>query len=367
MYRCLADFFLVHSMSNNNYKCDLPQKNKFSISKTIISIIPWMIVSGLLWAGVFVKPTVTIEKVETPAIEPRDNIYGVDVVDSENIWLVGSYGKILRSNDSGSTWRLQKTKETNHFQDVSAWNNNKAVSVGNTGVVLITEDSGETWKEIIVPKNEVANKLLRVHTYINGEAWSVGEFGAILKTNDYGRSWGKMREDEDVILNDIIKINDSKVIAVGEFGTILISDNDGDSWSLVELDFDIESSLMAIEFKDQFNGLAVGLDGLIIKTEDGGITWQRVETSGGKVSEHLMDIIWDEDRNVWFSVGNKGVWVEIDNSLENLKSGIFDKMDLSWHTEINLVDGEYVAVGANVGKFSPKYNKFVELSDKLVW
>ena len=88
-------------MSNNNYKYDLSKKNKFSLSKTVISTIPWLIVSGLLWAGVFVKPTVTIEKVETPAIEPRDNIYGVDVVDSENIWLVGSYGKILRSNDSG--------------------------------------------------------------------------------------------------------------------------------------------------------------------------------------------------------------------------------------------------------------------------
>lgn len=363
----LSRFFPGFSMSNNNYKCDLSQKKKFSVSKTVISTIPWLIVSGLLWAGVFVKPTVTIEKVEKPAIEPRDNIYGVDVVDSENIWLVGSYGKILRSNDSGSTWRVQKTNVVNHFQDVSAWDNNKAVLVGNSGVVFITEDSGENWREVIVPKNDVANKLLRVHTYINGEAWSVGEFGTILRTRDYGHSWEKMREDEDVILNDIIKVNDSKTIAVGEFGTILISDNDGASWDLVELDFDIESSLMAIEFKDQFNGVAVGLDGLIIITEDGGTTWKRGITSGEKTSEHLMDIIWDESRDVWFSVGNKGAWVEIDSSLENLKSGIFDKMDLSWHTEINQVDGEYVAVGANVGKFSPKYNKFVELSDKLVW
>lgn len=353
-------------MSNNNYKCDLSQKNKFSVSKAVISTIPWLLVSGLLWAGIFVKPTVTIEEVEKPAIEPRDNIYGVDLIDGKNIWMAGSYGKILRSFDSGTTWRIQESNSTNHLQDISAWDNNKAVSIGNSGVVLITNDSGGNWIEIDVPKNDIANKLLRVHTYVNGEAWSVGEFGTILKTNNYGRTWKKMRENEDVILNDIIKVSDSRVIAVGEFGTILKSDNAGASWDLIESEFDIESSLMAIEFKDKLNGVAVGLDGLIIKTVDGGTTWQKGTNGRESVSEHLMDLIWDENRNVWFSVGNKGAWVEIDSNLENLKNGVFDKMDLSWHTEINQVDGEYVVVGANVGIFSPENNKFVELSDKLV-
>ena len=353
-------------MSNNNYKCDLSHKNKFSVSKTVISTIPWVIVSGLLWAGIFVKPTVTIEEVEKPAIEPRDNIYGVDVVDEISFWLVGSYGKILRSNDRGSTWYMQESNTEKHFQDISSWDSKRAVLVGNSGVVFITEDAGENWREIDVPKNEIANKLLRVHTYSNGEGWSVGEFGTILRTSNYGRSWEQARDNEDVILNDIIKFGNDQVIAVGEFGTILRSDDDGLSWNSVELNFEIESSLMAIEFKDDLNGIAVGLDGLIIHTDDGGVTWSKANPLGHHISEHLMDVVWDENRNVWFSVGNKGVWVQIDENIENIKAGVFDKMDLSWHTEIKIVNQEYLSVGANVGLFSPKYNKFVELSDKLV-
>lgn len=366
MIHCLAGFSPGFSMLNSNYECELSQKSKFSVSKAVVSTIPWLIVSGLLWAGIFVKPVVTIKEVEKPAIEPRDNIYGVDVVDKKTIWLAGSYGKVLLSNDGGSSWKIQDTNIVNHIQDISSWDNERAISVGNSGVVIRTEDSGKTWKEVDVPKNDIANKLLRVHTYSDGEAWAVGEFGTILKTSNYGLTWEKMRENEDVILNDLIKVGSEKIIVVGEFGTILSSEDGGLTWGSVELSFDIESSLMAIEFSDELHGMAVGLDGLIIKTENGGATWEKVLGQGKKITEHLMDVIWDQNKEIWFSVGNKGVWVEVNKNHDSLKSGVFDKMDLSWHTEINFINGEYLAVGANVGVYNPEDNNFIELSHKLV-
>lgn len=322
------------------------------IGIVFVSILPWAVVILLLWAGFFVKPSVTIKQVDISIIEERDKIFGVSVVDDNNIWISGNRGKIIKSDNGGLDWRLQLTETDAHLQDISAWDNQRAVAVGNSGVVLITENGGEKWKAIETPKAEIADKLIRVHTYKNGEAWAVGEFGKILKTNNYGVTWKKMREFEDFIINDIQKIDQKTLIVVGEFGKIMRSEDYGLSWSDITLNSDISSSLTAVEFSDEKTGVAVGLDGTVIYTQDAGVSWSIIEPNLLGTSEHLMDVAWNGADNVWFAVGNKGVWLSISGSLDKFDTGSFDNQDLSWHTEVEVLKGDYVTVGANVLKYN---------------
>jgi photosystem II stability/assembly factor-like uncharacterized protein len=65
-------------------------------------------------------------------------------------------------------------------------------------------------------------------------------------------------------------------LAVGERGTLLQSDVDNANWRQAELQIP-RLSLNAIAFgKDGF-GLVVGNRGLVLRTEDGGKTWQRLK------------------------------------------------------------------------------------------
>ncbi|MFW1677134.1 WD40/YVTN/BNR-like repeat-containing protein [Pontibacter sp. JAM-7] len=352
-----------------NYCIDrapVAEKASINIKKSVISVVPWAIVGALLWAGIFVKPTVAIEEVIKPAIEARDKIYGLHLIDSNNIWLCGNYGKILKSDNAGQSWVIQKSNTQQHLQDIAAWDESRAIAVGNEGVLLMTEDSGNTWIEMNVPKTEVADKLIRVHTYPEGEAWAVGEYGKILKSTDYGNSWTQAKEEEDVILNDIIKIGDDKVIVVGEFGKIFMSLDDGQSWSEIDKQIEQQNSLMAIEFANELEGLAVGLDGLMLATHDGGLSWDQPANSNGELKEHLMDVIWDRHRQVWFVVGNKGIWLEANQDFSAVTTGLFDKVDLSWHTEIEKIDNGYITVGANVGQYNPESKIFTKTGSELV-
>ncbi len=43
----------------------------------------------------------------------------VDMVDAEFGWMVGTYGNIIRTTDSGATWHIQLSDNSMHCYDVS--------------------------------------------------------------------------------------------------------------------------------------------------------------------------------------------------------------------------------------------------------
>jgi len=343
---------------------DMTNIDKTMKQKTLsvlVSILPWCIVCGLLAAGIFIKPTAIVEVVIPPAIEKRDKIYGISSLDADHLWVAGNYGKVLFSDDNGKNWIRQVTSTRNHLQDISAWDENHVIAVGNKGVALVSDNGGDNWKEVATPKSDVTNKLIRVHTYQGGEAWAVGEMGMIIFSADYGNTWQRMREEEDVIMNDIIKVNDKNIIVVGEYGRIFRSIDRGRSWN----DFytDSPSSLMAIDFNSSTVGVAVGLDGVILETNDIGKTWTIMDKKLTGNTEHLMDVQWSEQLNEWISVGNKGRWVKFSVTSSEYEAGSFSQTDLSSHTELVLVGDGLITVGSNVGVYDFQTRVWQSLAD----
>ncbi|MBL4836547.1 MAG: hypothetical protein JKY34_03130 [Kordiimonadaceae bacterium] len=309
--------------------------------------------------GYIVKPHTVVQVVIPPAIEKRDNIYGISVVTPQQMWLAGNYGKILLSTDSGKSWVRQTTPTQNHLQDISAWDETNAVAVGNGGIILITDNAGATWTEVEAPKSEIANKLISIHTYENGEAWAVGELGMILLSKDRGKSWTRMREEEDVIMNDLFKLDDNNIFVVGEYGRLFRSRDGGKTWN--DRYTESPSSLTAIDFHTAENGIIVGLDGVILATHDAGETWSLIGDKVSGISEHLMDVQWSGQIQQWVAVGNKGKWIKLSGDLDKFYPNQLSKTDLSSHTELAFVEGGFITVGANVGFMDYGSDQFTEL------
>lgn len=335
-------------------------------------IAPWLVIAGLLYVGLFIKPEPLGSTVIPTAIEGRDRFYGMAAMDS-TLWAVGANGKIVRSEDAGKNWVVQAVPITSHLQDIAAWDSKNAVVVGNDGVVLYTQDAGVTWQQADAPVNDVVNKLLDVKVFAEGEAWAVGAFGTILLSHDYGQTWSYAREIEDFILNEITKRADGGLVAVGEFGSILVSDNQGLDWQVVTAP--VESSLMAIDFQNDQMGVAAGLEGVLLKTTDGGFNWNRVGNAlafpkveanpgvgvaldGGwrdVTTEHIFSISWHEGLQRWLAVGTKGLWLEADPSAQAWQTGRLAPKDLAWHTSIAKVKDGVVLAGKNLGRWSSDY------------
>jgi len=314
--------------------------------RLVTSATPWLIIGGLLWAGLFIKPQPVGSTVQPPILERRDHYYGLAIPAAGKIWLSGSNGKIVALSKDGRVERL-KTPTERTLQDIAAWDAEHAVAVGNDGLILHTADGGVSWTQATdVPRSQVANKLNRVRVGSDGMALAAGEMGSLLISRDQGKRWTRLRPEEDVAWNDAAFLADGRIIAVGEFGRIVVSGDGGANWK--EIKGPVQSSLMAVSFRDAANGVAVGLEGVALVTRDGGNSWSSLDL---KAHDHLFDVAWDAAASRWIGSGSLGRWVSIDGDGKRWQSGRLDERDLSWHTRV-VPDGPVAwFVGANVGRW----------------
>lgn len=318
----------------------------------LVVVMPWAIIGGLLWAGLFIKPRPVGASVTPPALERRDQFYGLAQLPSGAVLACGSNGKVLAVGADGRIQRLP-TPVRNTLQDIAAWDAARLVAVGNDGVILRSEDAGRSWSVVAnVPRSQVANKLNRVRVGKDGLAVASGEMGALLVSRDYGRSWQRLRDEEDVAWNDVALLDDGRLLLVGEFGRVLLGDEQGRHWE--EIPAPVPGSLMAVAFRDALNGVAVGLEGAVLVTRDGGHQWDRVELG---INEHLFSVQWSAERHQWLAFGALGRWVAgspADSGID-WKVGTLDPRDLTWHTAALAAGGQVWLAGAGLGRWDGQH------------
>lgn len=314
---------------------------------TLLSILPWAIVGSLLYAGLFIKPEAIVEEVIPAPINVRDNIFGIAHVNGDTFLAAGNYGKMLITKDAGKTWETRDATVDVHLQDISAWDDKRAVAVGNTGVTLMTEDGGNSWTSVESPKSDVANKLLRVHTYPGGEALAVGEMGMIIRSMDYGKTWKRLREENDIFMNDIVKVDANTIYVAAEYGQIFKSIDNGETWE--EIFTDSPNSFAGIDAKSPQEIAIVGLAGVVVGTTDGGETWTYISPQQSGMTEHMMDIQWSDAINRYVAIGNKGKWMTFTSDLKDFQPMNISKTDYTSHMEMVVVGDKGYGVGATVG------------------
>lgn len=319
-----------------------------------LSAMPWLIIAGLLWAGIFIKPKAVGSTVEPPVIERSDAFFGFAAPESSQLWAAGNHGKIIHSKDGGTSWKSQGPSTAHHLQDVAAWDTHRLLAVGNGGMVLLTADGGVKWEQKRIDFLPASlDKLLRVKALADGRAWAVGEMGALLYSGDYGKTWERRRPAQDTAFNDIAMMDEKSGWVVGEAGAILRTTDGGIHWDMTPSG--VKSSLMALAFRDAQNAVAVGLEGVILVTRDGGKTWRRAVATrkdGAPLKLHFYDVIWDGSRKQWLVVGDQGVYAKADAEAATWTGGGLDATELAWHTRIASSGDRFYLAGATLGEWS---------------
>ena len=312
--------------------------------RALLSLMPFAMIAGLLYAALFIKPQPVGASVATPVFERGDAFYGIAAPTAATIWAAGTSGKIVHSEDGGRSWTRQATPVLRTLQDIAAWDARRAVAVGDTGVVLTTSNGGRNWEQVQAPLSTIANKLVRVRTLPDGAAWAVGEGGVVLRSTDFGASWIMVMKPEDIAWNDIVFAGNLGWL-VGEFGNIRLTIDAGRSWQPVKAP--TTGSLMAVSFRTPQDGVAVGLGGTILTTHDAGAQWT-VVPSGTK--EHLFDVAWTGTR--WLAVGDNGAAVGAGPDDASWASLPGQAQSSQWHTRVVLAAGDPVIAGSSLARLT---------------
>lgn len=210
------------------------------------------------------------------------NLHGTFFFTKEEGWVVGQLGKIFHTTDGGKSWEEQKSGTNVLLTAVDFVDRTHGWVVGERGVILYSEDGGSTWKQ---QQSDLIYPLFRVEFIDRNTGWAVGHWGTILFTEDGGRHWVERSlsldlEERGLIepaaLQDVVDPGTGEVVAKAR--QILTGDVVAEIHRRGIRDVRIREDVVlnTVFFLDQAHGWIGGEGGLVLRTEDGGKTWERV-------------------------------------------------------------------------------------------
>jgi len=261
--------------------------------------------------GVGCKTGEKLAAPKIPAITP-ENVMAVMAPDENNLWLACNYGILFNSRDGGKTWAAQDSGIKTLLTDGMFIDSKNGWVVGIDGVIINTGDGGATW----VKQKSGTEKHLMSITFTDTEyGWAVGEFSTVLHTTDGGKTWAPQQPEADKIYNDVYFHDRQNGFIVGEAGTMLRTIDGGATWVKMvpkiferkDLEDEFERprpSLFCVTFKDKVNGWTAGNFGAILRTADGGMTWDEVP-SANELAIYTIQIKYGKG----WCVGDKGAYL----------------------------------------------------------
>jgi photosystem II stability/assembly factor-like uncharacterized protein len=146
----------------------------------------------------------------------------------------------------------------------------RLVAVGERGVILTSDDHGRQWQQASVP---VSATLTAVHFPTPQRGWAVGHGGVILHSEDGGRQW---RKQLDGVAAAQLELDAARVAAAQASGDEATSGAAKrrlrDAQRL--LDDGADKPWLDVRFTSATEGIVVGAYGGILRTQDGGRSWQ---------------------------------------------------------------------------------------------
>jgi photosystem II stability/assembly factor-like uncharacterized protein len=223
--------------------------------------------------------------------------------DGNTAWIVGEEGTILHSDDGGKTWTKQQSGTTKNLFKVAAVDAQTAVAVGADGTIVYTRDGGANWRSSKSPKTI---SLFDVAFTDKNTGWVAGEFSTVLTTKDGGETWtvASGGNTGDFAIGPFFTVtftDPQHGVAAGLAGDLSVTNDGGKTWKPAKL-------------PDQVGTYVLVTDPTTKKLWGGG--------TGGRMFMRNLDGQWHEAQQATFHdltdmafVGNQGVAVGLNGTI----------------------------------------------------
>lgn len=225
----------------------------------------------------------------------------------ERVYAAAYNGKIFRLAGPESEWAYSQSPWWGSFQSIGFAESDKGFIVAGTGFeggrILQIDSLGS------VSKMDTFDFALNDVRFADAHNGYICGYGAILKTSDGGTNWSLLD-----IQGDFFKAlscpDDHNVWAVGYNGSIVHSNDGGAHWKKQR---NGDNPLLkrwrlnGVFFQNERQGYAVGDKGLIVITQDGGRSWNEMENTS---DNDLFGLAVQGDGTLWVT-GSDGIILKI--------------------------------------------------------
>ncbi len=210
------------------------------------------------------------------SVPVRSTLTAVCFAGEKTGWAVGHWGAVLRTDDAGESWKVQRTDTSAdqplfsvYFKDAEhGW------AVGLWSLMIETADGGKTWTPVRLPAppgsgGKADRNLMKIFADRAGTLFVAAEQGSVLRSED-GQTWSYVDTGYKGTFWTGIALTNGTLLVGGLRGTIYRSVDGGRSWR--ESKTDLRSSIT--DFGEAGGKvIAVGLDGASFESDDGGATF----------------------------------------------------------------------------------------------
>lgn len=208
-------------------------------------------------------------------------------------------GRGVRRNAAGSVW--ETVAESRHeLLDVAFADSEHGVAVGVSGGILTTGDGGSTWASA---SSSVTWAVAQVAFADANRGVLFDTGGAVSRTLDGGRSWAEVGVAACQAPPRSVAVGDSEHMWMTDGHHINATKNGGVTWSSQFFaNPPLEGALQSVAASGPNRAWAVGSNGLILSTADGGTTWGQ---QSSRTTEDLSAVACVDVKTAW-SVGTSG-------------------------------------------------------------
>lgn len=296
-----------------------------------------------------------------------DTLYSIAInKDSENAseaWCCGFNGCVYYSNDGGKKWEKQETNTKKTLLKIVSLGAKNLLVCGQGGAILRTETGGKEWHLVDTPLNIALMDM----SFADGEiGCAIGDQRGVLYTTDGGATWKEGRIEKDSVDNQEEAEDEFNALldgggesaekefiiygvslagrdvgyAVGEFGVLLKTADGGRTWTENAIDEAEGKSLFSVFAQSPNRVWAVGIDGMMFLSEDGGENWRRIDSS---VTKHLFGVKFNGETG--YAIGKEGIYLRsTDNGKTWMQSAIWAKFylqDIEFQGNIGWIVGAH--------------------------
>lgn len=180
-------------------------------------------------------------------------------------------------NNEVGTWTKVESGVTNLLYDIDFADEQNGWVVGDSGIILHSSNGGESWQRQTCPIKDI---LFAVDFVDNKNGWICSR-NSILMTTNGGESWevkhsqelGEGRFRDIQFLNKDIGFVVGGMGSFGSIGVLLKTEDGGETWQQVSLNR--LPTLTHISIVDEQNIWVCGFGGTILSTRDIGLTWTK--------------------------------------------------------------------------------------------
>ena len=257
----------------------------------------------------------------------------IKFIDENTGFVLKENRHILKTENAGQDWATvleptafnTRSKAGNlHFIDAQtgfAW---MTIDDYDTYYVYKTEDGGNSWAQLDSTKGpKYLSGSMGFFDEKNG--FAAGPDRWIRSTTDGGQTWESdtlkanfpahmsLKNDAE----EVCVVSETKAWIVGK-KFIAYTENTGANWNFVEHGVaDIDSSFYTVSFVNEDMGFIGCYDGVILKTTDGGITWEKDETQKGL--HRFYCSAFNADNSIFFGTsGGSIIGAKVETSVEEL-------------------------------------------------